>query len=164
MAERTPFISKLMAYIWSTAAVVAAVIGGQVLTGFTPLPNLSMIFLIAVLFPGVRFGMWPAIYASFLSFVAYNFFFIQPLYTLTVAEPHELLALATFLAVAIITSALAGRIRDQARIAGERMRAMRRLYDFTRKLSGLPTVDAVADGAAGEIHTSLGRSAIILVN
>src|SRR5215207_5764839 len=115
MLERMSFTSKLMAYVWSTAAVVAAVIGGQVLTAFTPLPNLSMIFLIAVLFPAVRFGMWPAIYASFLSFLAYNFFFIHPIYTLTVAEPHELLALVVFLIVAIITSALAGRVRDQAR-------------------------------------------------
>ena len=72
-----------------------------------------------------------------LSFLAYNFFFIEPLYTFTVAEPHELFALVIFLAVAVMTSALAGRVREQARIAANRMRATRRLYEFTRKLSGL---------------------------
>ena len=69
----------------------------------TPLPNLSMVFLMAVLFSAVSFGMWPAIYASVLSFLAYNFFFIEPLYTFTVAQPHELLALVIFLAVAVMT-------------------------------------------------------------
>ena len=44
-----------------------------------------------------------------------------------------------FLVVAVMTSALAGRVREQARIAAERMRATRRLYEFTRRLSGLAT-------------------------
>ena len=104
----------------------------------------------------MSFGIWPAIYASVLSFLVYNFFFIPPLYTFTIAEPYELLALLIFLVVAVISSALAGRVREQARIAAARMRAMRRLYEFTRRLSGLATLDAVAEGAAGEVHASLG--------
>ena len=122
-----------------------------------------MVFLLAVLFTAMSFGIWPAIYASVLSFLAYNFFFIEPLYTFTVAEPYELLALVIFLVVAVVTSALAGRVREQARIAANRMRAMRRLYEFTRRLSGLATLDGVAEGAASEIHASLGRPVVVLL-
>ena len=43
------------------------------------------------------------------------------------------------------------------------MRAMRRLYEFTRRLSGLATLDAVAEGAASEIHASLGRPVVVLL-
>jgi len=68
-----------------------------------------------------------------------------------------------FLVVAVITSALAGRVREQARVSANRMRAMRRLYEFTRRLSGLATLDAVAEGAASEIHASLGRSVVVLL-
>ena len=78
-----------------------------------------MVFLLAVLLTAVSFGIWPAIYASVLSFLVYNFFFIEPIYTFTVAEPYELLALVIFLVVAVITSALAGRVREQARISAE---------------------------------------------
>jgi len=74
-----------------------------------------------------------------------------------------LLALVIFLVVAIITSALAGRIREQARIAAARTRAMRRLYEFTRRLSGLATFDAVAEAAASEINASLGRPTVVLL-
>lgn len=155
---------KAIPYVWSTVAVAAAVLGSQLLAQITPVPNVALIFLMAVLFPAVRFGMWPAIYASFLSFLAYNFFFIPPLYTFTIAEPYGLLALIFFLVVAIISSALAGRIRDQERVAADRMRAMRRLYEFTRKLSGLASVNAVAEGAAIEIHASLRRPAIVLLD
>ena len=92
-----------------------------------------MVFLLAVLVTAMNFGIWPAIYASVLSFLVYNFFFIPPLYTFTIAEPYELLALVIFLVVAVISSALAGRVREQARISASRMRAMRRLYEFTRR-------------------------------
>jgi two-component system sensor histidine kinase KdpD len=149
-------------YAWSTLVVAIAVLVGEVMTMVTLFPNVSMIFLMAVLFPAVLFGIWPAIYASFLSFLGYNFFFIEPLYTLTVAQPHELFALFVFLAVAIITSTLAGRIREQAQTAANRMRATRRLYEFTKKLSALVSLDAITEAAATEINASLGRPTVVL--
>ena len=151
-------------FVWSTAAVATALAASELISALAALPNISMVFLMAVLFSAVSFGIWPAIYASVLSFLSYNFFFIEPLYTFQIAEAHELLALLVFLIVAIVTSTLAGRVRDQMRVANEGARAMRRLYEFTWKLSGLAGVDAVADGAAGEIQDSLRRPTIILLD
>jgi two-component system sensor histidine kinase KdpD len=150
-------------FFYATASVAAALGVGEVLSKLTPLPNLSMVFLMAVLFTAINLGVWPAIYASLLSFLVYNFFFIAPVYTFTVAEPYELLALVIFLVVAVTTSAVAGRAREQAKISASRVRAMRRLYEFTRRLSGLATLDAVAEGAASEIHASLGRAVVVLL-
>ncbi|HEY7998995.1 MAG TPA: sensor histidine kinase KdpD [Pseudolabrys sp.] len=154
---------KPLPFAYATLAVAAALSAGELLTKLTPIPNLSMVFLLAVLFTAVSFGIWPAIYASVLSFLVYNFFFIEPIYTFTVAEPYELLALVIFLLVAVITAALAGRVRAQAEVSAARMRAMRRLYEFTRRLSGLATLDAVAEGAASEIHASLARSVVVML-
>jgi two-component system sensor histidine kinase KdpD len=150
-------------FLIAAVAVAAALAIGKVLTTLTPIPNLSMVFLLAVLVTAMNVGMWPAIFASVLSFLVYNFFFIPPVYTFTIAEPYELLALVIFLVVAVISSAMAGRVREQARIAAARMRAMRRLYEFTKRLSGLATVDAVAEGAASEIHASLGRPVVVML-
>ncbi|MGB7259887.1 MAG: sensor histidine kinase KdpD [Pseudolabrys sp.] len=150
-------------FLCATLAVAAALGIGELLIRLTPIPNLSMVFLLAVLITAITFGILPAIYASVLSFLAYNFFFIPPLYTFTIAEPYELLALFIFLIVAVVSAALAGRVREQARVSAARMRAMRRLYEFTRRLSGLATFEAVAEGAANEIHTSLARPVIVLL-
>jgi two-component system sensor histidine kinase KdpD len=150
-------------FLYATLAVGAALGVGEALTALTPVPNLSMVFLLAVLLIAISFGIWPAIYASVLSFLVFNFFFIEPIYTFTVAEPYELLALVIFLIVAVTTSALGGRVRAQARISANRARAMRRLYDFTRRLSGLAAIDAVAEGAASEIYASLGRPTVIML-
>lgn len=149
--------------MWATAAVVVAVLAGAFFSTLAQLPNLSLVFLMAVLFSAASFGIWPGIYASGLSVLAYNFFFLDPLYTLEVGKAHELFALVVFLIVAGVTSALAGRVRDQAQAAYQRAHAMRRLYEFTGKLSGLTSVDAITDGAAGEIYTSLRRPAAILL-
>ncbi len=162
--RRSRFVLQPLPFLYATLAIAAALGVGQLLTGLTPVPNLSMLFLVAVLLTAVNFGIWPAIYASALSFLVYNFFFIEPLHTFTIAEPYELLALIIFLMVAVITSALAGRARDQATISASRMRAMRRLYEFTRRLSGLASLDAVAEGAVSEIHASLGRAVVVLLH
>ena len=90
-------------------------------------------------------------------------FFIEPLYTFTVAKPHELLALAVFLAIAVVISTLAGRVRDQAQMAVGRMRATRRLYEFTRRLSGIAAFDDIPEAAVAAIHSSLARPVLILL-
>ena len=66
----------------AVGSVGAAVLVGMVATHYLALPDLSMIFLAAVLGCAVTVGQWPAIAAAFLSFLAYNFFFIPPIYTL----------------------------------------------------------------------------------
>jgi two-component system, OmpR family, sensor histidine kinase KdpD len=149
--------------LWSTVAVAAAVVIGQVLTRVTTFPNISMIFLMAVVVSAVTFGIWPAVYASVLSFFAYNLFFIEPLYTFTVAQPHELLALIIFLMISVVISTMAGRIREQAQLAVQRMRATRRLYEFSRRLSAVASFDDIPETAVAEIHTSLTRPAVVLL-
>jgi two-component system sensor histidine kinase KdpD len=163
LRRRAGFVFAPLPYLYATLAVAATLAAGKLLTALTPIPNLSMLFLVAVVLMAVNFGISPAIYASALSFLVYNFFFIPPLYTFTIAEPYELLALVIFLVVAIITSALAGRVRDQATISAGRMRATRRLFEFTRRLSGLASFEAVAEGAASEIHAGLGRTVVVLL-
>ncbi len=161
--SRLPPAGPILGYVTATAGVAAATVLGLLLTQVVTLPNVSMLYLLAVLLPALLHGVWPAILASALSFLAYNFFFIDPVDTFTVARPHELLALLIFLTVAVIISAIAGRAREQARLAARRMRATRRLYDFTRKLSALPDEAKVAEAAAVELHATLGRASVILL-
>lgn len=158
-----PWAIDPLPFLCATLSLAAVVGVGKLLMQFTPIPNLSVLFLLGVLMIAMRFGIWPAIYMSVLSFAAFNFFFIEPLYNFTIAEPYELLALVTFLVAAVVTSTLAGHVRGQAQVSAHRMRSMRRLYEFTRRLSSLATLDSVAEGAASEIHASLGRDAIVLL-
>lgn len=136
---------------------------GELLSAGVRLPNLSMIYLLAVLFCAVRFGLWSAIGASFLSFLAYNFFFIEPLYELTVASPQELLALVIFLIVAIFTGSLTARVRDQAHHVRQRAASTELLYEFSRKLSGAAKRDEVLWAASNYLQKAQGGHIVFLV-
>ena len=122
-----------------------------------------MVFLLAVVFAALRFGVGPAVYASILSFLVYNLFFIEPVYSFTVARPDELLSLFVFLLIGVITATFAGRVRLQVQTAVDRMRSTRRLYEFTRRLSAVAGFEDIPQAAAAEIHASLGRPAVILL-
>src|ERR1700729_2078767 len=133
------------------------------LSAVLQLPNLSMIFLTAVLFCAVRFGTRAAVLASLASFAAYNFFFIEPVYTFTVAQPQELFALLIFLAVAVLTGSLTGRIRDQRETVIGNAELTQSLYDYSRKLSGALSADDVLWAAAAHLHGTFGGRIVLLV-
>jgi two-component system, OmpR family, sensor histidine kinase KdpD len=151
--------------IAAPVSVGVAVIIGKLALHWLNLPSLSMIFLLAVLLCAVNFGLRSAVLAGFLSFLGYNFFFIEPLHTFTVASPHELLALIIFLVVAVVTGGLAGRIRERSDAAQRRIRQTQTLFDFSRKLSGTAGLDdvlwAVASQTAGAVK---GQSIVLLAN
>jgi two-component system sensor histidine kinase KdpD len=147
----------------AAASVACAVVVGEALTTVLRLPNLSMIFLTAVLFCSVRFGTRAAVIASLASFVAYNFFFIEPIYTFTIAQPQELFALLIFLAVAVLTGSLAGRIRDQRESVLKNAEVTQSLYGYSRKLSGASSADDVLWAAAAHLHATFGGRIVLLV-
>jgi two-component system sensor histidine kinase KdpD len=126
---------------WYAALPVAVAVGvGEAIVQFVQLPNISLIFLTAVLFSAVAWGLWPSLLAALLSVLAYNFFFLPPLYTFTIADPANVLALVAFFIVAIITSNLAARTREQAITASARANTTAELYAFSRKLAGTATL------------------------
>lgn len=142
--------------VLAAGTVAVAVAASALLTRFLRLPNLSMVFLAAVLLAAVRRGTRSAVIAAVLSFFAYNFFFIAPLYTFTIAEPHEFLALILFLAVAVITGSLAGRVREQSLTAWRRAEATQALHAFTSKLSAASDATGVAEATVAHAHRALG--------
>lgn len=144
-------------------SVAVAVGVGEAITHFVGFPNVSMIFLAAVVFCAVRRGMRSSIFAAFLSFLAYNYFFIEPIYTLSIIGGHDLFALMMFLVVAVAMGGTAGRTRDRAIATRSRFRAMQLLYAFTGKLGGAAKLDDVSWVVTNHVATHLeGHSMLLL--
>ncbi|SSC67978.1 sensor histidine kinase [Ciceribacter selenitireducens] len=144
-------------FVASTTAV------GKVIDQFIDLPNISLLFLLAVLGASVSGGYLSAFLAALMSTLAYNFFFIDPLHTFTIAAPHEVFALFVFLAVAIIAGGFASRIREQAEGARIRATALQSLYDFSRKLAGTAKTEDAIWLAVSQLQASLKRSVVLLL-
>lgn len=144
-------------------AVGATTLFGLGINALIALQNLSMLYLAAVLLSAVIAGRFSALLAAVLSFLAYNFFFIEPTGELTVAQPQEVLSLVIFIAVALAAGQLAARLREQVELARQQARQSQALLDFSRKLSGAHGRDNVVDAIASHLNSSLGRPAVVLV-
>jgi len=147
----------------AVASVSIAVVIGEFLGRLMPLPNISMIFLAAVNFCALRYGIRTAIVTSLLSFGAYNFFFIEPIYTFSVAEPHELFALIVFLIVSIFSGSLAGCFSEQSIQTQHRAIVTEALYDFSRKLSAVSKIDDILWVSATHGAQALGGHVVFLM-
>lgn len=103
--------SVIRSFVAATA-VVAIAAGIAPLLQRLPHANLSLLFLTGVLVVAVRYGVWPSIYASTLSFFVFTFFFTTPYLTLTIRDEGDVATLVFFLVVASVTGNLASRLRD----------------------------------------------------
>jgi two-component system sensor histidine kinase KdpD len=159
-AMRPPAIH---AYVLSAAAVCAAGVTAKVLESFLSLPNLSMVFLIAVLFSAVTWGLGPSILASILSLLVYDFFFVSPVLTLTVANPQDILALVIFLITAVLTSNLAARVRHQADAAKHREARTAALYALSRQIAVAAGLDDVLRAIVKQVSQILGAKVVVLL-
>ena len=155
--------TAILPFVWSTFGVAVCTIVGLVLTAVVALPNVSMVFLLGIVFSAARFGIGPALLSSLLSFLAYNYFFIEPRFTLTVYHAEEFFALFIFLAIAMLISTIAGRAREQAAKATERARASRHLYEYARRLSPLANLQTIVESAAAQAHRNLGLTAVVVI-
>lgn len=153
----------LSAYIWSAAAVSVTTLIAKGLQLYLPLPDLSMVFLTAVLYSAVTWGLLPSIGASILSVLMYNFFFIPPLHTFTVASPRDLLNLIIFLLVAVLTSNLAARVRNQAEAAKHREARTAALYALSRQIAGAAELADVLRAIVNHVAQILSAKVVILL-
>jgi len=150
-------------YLGSTLLVAASAVVAEVLKTFLSLPNLSMVFLLGVLASAVVWGLRASIYASLLSLLCYDVFFVPPLFTLTINRPEDVLALAAYLVVAILTSNLTGRARDQAEAARQGEVRTAALYSLSREIAAAGGLTEVLQAVVQQIAKHLGASVVVLL-
>jgi two-component system sensor histidine kinase KdpD len=144
-----PYISSLLATL---GALVVALLIDRLLDSHSP----SRVFLVAVLISAIAHGLWPALFASLISAVAYDYFFLPPVYSLSIATDEGLIDFGLFVLVAVIVSALAARVRRYALAADARALTAETLSAFTQYLAEASTVQETLDHAAERMSERLG--------
>jgi two-component system, OmpR family, sensor histidine kinase KdpD len=155
--------SEARAYLGSLVFVAVSLGGALLLHQRLGVASVAMTFLTAVLVSAVVYGLWPALLASFASVLAYNFFFLPPLYTFTIADPENVAALFFFGVTAVIASNLTARVRAQAIVARQRARTTEELYQFSRKLAGAANLDDLLWATVHQIALMLKVRVVILL-
>jgi two-component system sensor histidine kinase KdpD len=142
--------------------VICTMLAGLMFNSFAE-ANIVMIYLLGVVVVATRFGRDPSILASMLSVAAFDFFFVQPLLTFAVSDVQYLVTFGVMLAVALVISTMAVRLRRQATSAGQREQRIAALYAMSRQFAGSRGVKKLLRAAVRNISDTFESQVVILL-
>ena len=128
-----PAARSLLGYVVAAAVVSAVTLVFSRFLHVNP-TTVALSFLIAVLMISAFWGLAEAVFLAILAAFAFNYYFLPPIGTLTIADPQNWVALFAFLLTAVIASQLSERARREARSATERRHEVEQLYGFSQQL------------------------------
>ncbi|WP_162823848.1 ATP-binding protein [Lysobacter sp. TY2-98] len=143
------------AYALAVAGSVAAVALAQLLQRWLGVNDLSLVFMLAVFAVAARTHAGPAALTALLCFLAYNFFFIEPRYTLYIGARHGVATVLAFLAAALLAGRLASRLAEQVEALGEAQRHGAARQALGQQLAIAADEDAVVRAAHDAFHDAL---------
>ncbi len=126
-------IAGYFAAVWVTAAGTLA---AELLKPYFGAETVPLIYMMGVLSVAYLSGLGPSLFAAMASMLCYNFFFIPPIYSFTIADPANVAALFFFLFTALIVSHLTARVRRQAELARNRAAITSALCGFSSSVFG----------------------------
>lgn len=124
---------------------------------------IALLYLIPLGMITALWGLGPGIISALITFLTFNYFFIEPYYTLTVHHLADVVILVVFLIVAVVISQLVGRAQAGLEAAMAREREATQLYELSTALTGLHDDHAIAQILAQRVHAVV-RGAYVELN
>lgn len=161
-ALRLPSLGDPGGYLTALVFVAVATIFAVWIDQWVELPNISLVFVLAIIAAAIRHGMAVSILTAVVSALAYNFFLIPPLHTFTISDPSNIYAVVFFVAIGLAVSGVAARTRAQTLIARKQARRAAELESFARGLVGLEEESDIAAASAEVASTLLFARVVVL--
>jgi two-component system sensor histidine kinase KdpD len=146
----------LAALLASAAAVALVTVAVYGLDSFTPVLSLGVLYVFAVLPIAVLFGLAYGLLVSVASMLAFNWFFLPPTHTFRLTDGENWIALAVYLATALVVSALAARSRAREAEAERRALEASLLAGVAGSLLESEHVQGELRGIAARVAEALG--------
>jgi two-component system sensor histidine kinase KdpD len=147
-------------------AMVAAIVGAITWICFLVVPvnatTAALAYLVAILFIAAKWGLTESITGSIVGVLCFNFYFLPPVGTFTIADPQNWVALFAFLATSITASRFSMQARRRAQEALDSQREMERLYALSRSILLIGPSQPVPKQLALQIAQSFSASAVAL--
>jgi len=154
---------KMLPYLKVFIQILLITALGKVAGNAIDLTNLAMLYLLPVLFAAARLGLAPSVFAALSGVLAFDFFFVPPVFRLTVYDLRYLLTFGVFLLVATLTGTMANRLRFQAEEARKREVRTRALYNLSRELAAVTDLDELLSKVVEQVAQTIGGDTTILL-
>src|SRR5277367_1481291 len=130
---REPFLYRFLRFAAALGLVLAISVFYRRVLPVNP-TTVALTFLLAILAVSTAWGIAVSVFMSIAAMLAFNYYFLPPVGTLTIADPQNWVALFAFLIVSVTASQLSNRARKQSQDVSARRREVERLYSFCRGL------------------------------
>jgi two-component system, OmpR family, sensor histidine kinase KdpD len=124
--------------------------------------TVALTFLISVLIVSALWGLRYSLFTAFVATLAFNYFFLPPIGTFSIAGTQNWIALLAFLTTAVIASQLSDRARKQTEEAVGRRRELERLYSFSQQLLTADNILQLLNAVPQHVIECFGVSAAAL--
>ena len=152
-----------LGYAASLALVALVTLAGVSIGLFGSITNVALLYLVPVLVAATRYGLRTGVVTGIVASLAYNFFFIPPVHTFTIADPQNLITVIVLLGVAVLVSQMAARARAQTLLAERNAAQNRALAGFARLIAGETRAAGVGQVLCGEVARLLEVRTILLL-
>ncbi|WP_428334271.1 DUF4118 domain-containing protein [Novosphingobium sp.] len=150
-------------HVISLGLVALVTLLGVSIAGIGSVTNIALLYLLPVLVAATRFGLRTGIITGLASSLAYNFFFIPPLLTFSIADPQNLITVMVLLGIAVLVSQMASRVRDHALLARNSAAQNGAIAGFARQLTGISSETELAQVLCAEVARLLDVRAMLLL-
>ncbi len=155
---RPPAVRGMAAAIGLVALTTAAAVSLQPILGAN---SMDLIYLLPVIATATLFGLRSSLVASFAAALAYNFFFLPPLYTLTISDPQNVVTLLVLVIVATVASQLTGRLKREANIGARTATENAALAAFGQRLATVSDEAGTAAAVCEEVAALLNVATVL---
>lgn len=162
-SEGNAWIDDWRRYAFSAGACFLTTLLAFPLAQLFDLANIVMLFLLCVVLVAVKLGRGPSMLAAVLSVAAFDFFFVQPRFSLAVSDVQYLLTFVVMLAVGLLIGQLTANLRFAAQVSATRERRAQALFELTRDLSGALLASQVVESAETLVRRTFGGDARVLL-
>jgi two-component system sensor histidine kinase KdpD len=150
------------AYIGALALIAATTLLAGLAEPLIGRGAVDLLYLVPVIVTATLYGLRPGLFASVAAALAFNFFFLDPVHTFTIADPQSVLTMLVLTGVAAVTSNLAGRLRTRARIGVRSAEENAALAAFGQMLARASDREATATATCDEVSRLLGVRCVML--
>jgi two-component system sensor histidine kinase KdpD len=144
--------SPFREYFLAVITVSVLTVLNELLVQVTGYSALALVYLLGVVLLGLFVGLGPVLVAAGLSATLWDYLFIPPRFTFYISRPEDVLMLAIFFVVALVTGQLTSRIRRQERNERKREQRSLALYRLSRTISSSSTIQTLIASSLGEVQ------------
>ncbi len=165
---RAPSVSLHLApvkpYVWALFTVILVTVIGNLISSLFDIANVILLYLLPVLMAAVRWGRGPSLFASFLGVLAFDFFFVPPVFSFAVGDIKYIFTFAVFLLVSLVTGTMATRIRDELEKTKQREKRTLALYALSEKIASKADLGEILATFARTVAEAVDGQVSILVS